>query len=202
MGQLNLENREIAQERLEFGAGVVYFLGPNLTLRGCTLVLGMAGRNLVIPQARFIDCTFIVKRELKNFRWDTAHLQGCRFKGRFTGNDFGEWPSSPGQGSMTDCDFSEAHVHWSRFLSCDVRTLRFPKWPCFTLLDPVPRWREIAALPWPRDKGPIIGEVLEASPPSTVACTLSASNLAKECGTTPEAIRAVVEKLDRVRVFY
>jgi hypothetical protein len=198
MSQVNLENREITQERLEFGSGVVCFLGPNLTLRGCTLVLGVSARNLVIPQARFIDCTIIIKRELKNYCWDTAHFQGCRFQGRFTGNDFGEWPSSPGQGSIVDCDFSGAHLDWCRFLGCDVRTLRFPPWPCFTLLDPFRRWREVQALPWPRDKGPILGEVLAAGPPSTVACTLSASNLAKECGVTPDAIRALVEKLDGV----
>lgn len=198
MTQINLEHRELTQERLEFGSGVVCFLGPKLTLRGCTLVLGVAARNLIIPQARFIDCTFIIKKELKNFRWDTAQLQGCRFKGRLSGNDFGEWPSSPGQGSIEDCDFSEAHLDWSRFLSCDVRTIRFPPWPCFTLLDPVRRRHELQALPWPGDKGLILGEVLGVSPPSTVALTLSASQFAKSCATTPEAIRTFVEKLDGV----
>jgi hypothetical protein len=198
MSQVNLENAEFTQERLEFGSNVVCFLGPNLTLRNCTLVLSMSARNLVIPQARFIDCTFILKRELKNFRWDTAHLQGCRFQGRFTGNDFGEWPSSPGRGSIENCDFSEAHLDWSRFLGCDVRTLRLPPWPCFTLLDAYRRWREIQAMPWPHDKGPILGDVLAASPPSTVALTLSASRFAKECGTTPEALKAFIETLDGV----
>lgn len=156
MSQVNLENTELSHERLEFGSGVVYFLGPNLTLRGCTLVLGMAARNLVIPQARFIACTFIVKRELKNFNWDTAHLQGCRFKGRFTGNDFGEWPSSPGLGSIADCDFSEARIDASRFLACDIRTLRLPTWPCFTLLHPHQRAEQLAALPWPESIGEIV----------------------------------------------
>ncbi|WP_224372247.1 hypothetical protein [Hyalangium versicolor] len=135
---------------------------------------------------------------MKNFRWDTAHLKGCRFKGRFTGNDFGEWPSAPGHGSIEDCDFSEAHVDWSRFLGGDARTLRFPRWPCFTFLDPFPRWKELQALPWPGDKGPIIGDVLAAGPPSTVAFTLSATKLAKWCSTTPEAIKAIVEKVEGV----
>jgi hypothetical protein len=198
LSQINLENTEITQERFEWGSGVICFLGPSLTLRNCTLVLGMAARDLIIPQARFIDCTFIVKKQLKNFRWDTAHLQGCRFKGRFSGNDFGEWPSSPGQGSIRDCDFSEAHLDWSLFLNCDVRTIRFPPWPCFTILDPSRRWSELQALPWPRDKGPIIGAVLASAPPSSVALTLSASNLAKWCGTTPDAIKALVGRLDSV----
>ena len=137
-------------------------------------------------------------RELKSFRWGSAFLQGCRFKGRFSGNDFGEWPSSPGEGNIVDCDFSEAHLDASRFLACDVSTLRFPPWPCFTIFDPVPRWRELSSLPWPGDIGPIVMEGCAEDPPSTVALTYSALGLTKRYGTTPEAIKAVLEKLDGV----
>lgn len=189
---------ELENEQLEFGSEAVCFLGPRLTLRGCTLVLGMAARNLVIPQACFIDCTFIIKKQLTNFRWDTAYLQGCQFKGRFTGNDFGEWPSSPGQGSIKDCDFSEARLDMTRFLGCDVTTLRFPRWPCFTILDPVRRWRELGALPWPGLIGRVTMGGLAESPASTVALTFSAPDLAKRYGTTPEALKTVVEKMDDV----
>jgi hypothetical protein len=196
--QVNLENTEITQERFEWGSGVICFLGPNLTLRNCTLVLGMSARDLIIPQARFIDCTFIIKKQLKNFRWDTAHLQGCHFKGRFSGNDFGEWPSEPRKGSLVDCDFSGAHLNTTRFLSCDASTLRFPSWPCFTILEPARRWRELQALHWPGKYGPVIGNSFAKNPPSTVAMTYSAPELAKFCETTPEAIKALVENLDDV----
>lgn len=199
MSQVNLENTELAHERIEIGSDVVYFLGPNLTLRHCTLVLKVAARNLIIPQARLMDCVVEARRELKNFQWNSAHLKGCRFTGRFSGNDFGEWPSSPGESSMEDCDFSGAHLDGCRFLGCDVRTLRFPSWPCFTLFDPARRWRELSALPWPGDIGPIVVEGFAEDPPSTVAVTYSAVDLAKRRGTTPEAIRAVLEKLDGVR---
>lgn len=198
MTQVNLENIELAQETLEFGSEVVCFLGPHLTLRGCTLLLGMSARNLVIPQARFIDCTFIFRRELKNFRWDKAHLQGCRFKGRLYGNDFGEWPFSPGRGSITGCDFSETSLYGTRFLSCDVRTLRFPSWPCFTLFHPRQRAAELAALTWPGSIGEIVIAGLAEDPPTTAAVTYSATELAKRYGSTPEEIRAVLEKLDKV----
>jgi uncharacterized protein YjbI with pentapeptide repeats len=198
MSQVNLEHQEISHERLEFGSGVVCFLGQNLTLRGCTLVLDMSARNLIIPQARFIDCTFIFRRELKNFRWEGAHLQGCRFKGRLYGNDFGEWPFSPGCGSITDCDFSEASLYGTRFLSCDVHTLRFPSWPCFTLFDPRQRATELAALTWPGSIGEIVIAGLAKDPPTTVAVTYSATELAKKYGGTPEDIRAALEKLDGV----
>jgi hypothetical protein len=189
---------ELKNEELVFGSDVVCFLGPKLTLRGCTLVLSMAARNLVIPQARFIDCTFIVKKQLTNFRWDTAHLQGCQFKGRFIGNDFGEWPSSPDQGSIENCDFSQAQLDATRFLQCNMDTIRLPRWPCFTIFDPARRWQELVALPWPGRIGRIVIEGFAEDPPTTAAATDSATRLAKRYDTTPEAIKAVLEKLDGV----
>ncbi|HVG63557.1 MAG TPA: hypothetical protein VNA24_33635 [Hyalangium sp.] len=192
-------DQEISNERLILDSATeLYYLGHNLTLRHCTLVIKVPARALTIARTQFIDCTIEAKRELKNFRWQSAHLKGCRFKGRFSGNDFGEWSYSPGTGSIADCDFSEAHLDWSRFVGCDVRTIRFPRWPCITILDPLRRWRELQGLPWPRDRGPILGEVLAAGPPATVAITLSATNLAKWCGTTPEAIKTLVGNLEGV----
>jgi hypothetical protein len=199
LSQVNLEDTEIENEQLELNAGVIYFLGPNLTLRNCTLVLRVPARDLIIPQARFINCTIDVKKVLKNFRWEHAALKGCRFTGRLSGNDFGRWPTSvKAPGSIEDCDFSGARLNWTRFVGCDVRTLRFPSWPCFTIYDPVRRARELGALPWPGKRGRIIAEGFADDPPSTDAVTFEALELAKWCETTPEAIKAVLEKLDGV----
>lgn len=196
---IQLSDQEIANERLVLDSATeLYYLGHNLTLRNCTLVIKVPARALVMARTRLIDCTIEAKRQLKNFRWQSVVLKGCRFTGRFSGNDFGEWPSAPGAGSIEDCDFAEAHLDATRFLGCDVRTLRFPPWPCFTLFDPVPRWRELSALPWPGDIGSIVMEGCAEDPPSTVALTYSAAELAKRHGTTPEAIRVVLEKLDGV----
>lgn len=52
MSQLNIENQDIENQRLEIGAETVCFLGPNLTLRNCTLVLKVAARNLLLLQPR------------------------------------------------------------------------------------------------------------------------------------------------------
>ncbi|HEX8703492.1 MAG TPA: hypothetical protein VF815_31945 [Myxococcaceae bacterium] len=196
MSQVNLENAELTNTRIEIGPDVVFFLGPNLTLRNCTLVLRVAARNLLIPQARFLDCTIEAKGELKGSRWDRAQLKGCRFVGRFRGNDFGKWPFSPGEGSIEDCDFTQATLDACRFLGCDMRTIRLPSWPCFTFIDPVPRWREWSAHSWPGDIGPVVVAGFAEDPPSTAAVTYSAQALAKRYGTTPEAIKAVLEKLD------
>jgi hypothetical protein len=193
------ENQDIENERLELSdRNSLYFLGHNLTLRRCTLVLGVPAKRLHINQTRIIECTIEVSRLLKNFRWDSAHLMGCRFKGRFVGNDFGEWPSSPNQGGIVDCDLAAARLHQTRFLGCDASTLRFPRWPCFTLLDTARRAAELATLPWPGKYGHIIAKGFAEDPSSTVAVTYAAPDLAKFCGTTPEAIKALIEKLDGV----
>jgi hypothetical protein len=139
-----------------------------------------------------------VKKELKNFGWEHARLEGCRFTGRLNGNDFGRWPDSPKPGHIQDCDFSAAQLDACRFLECDVRTLRFPSWPCFTILEPVRRQQDLRAVPWPGDIGRIEVAGFSEDPPSTVAVTFSAPALAKRSGTTPEAIRATLEKLDGV----
>ena len=199
---IQFSNQEIANEHLILDSATeLYYLGHHLTLRGCTVVISVPARALVIARTRFVGCTIHVKRQLNNFSWESVYLQDCRFKGRFSGNDFGERPFAPGEGRIQDCDFTEATLHGTRFFGCDVRSLRFPSWPCFTIVDPLGRARELRALPWPELVGRITIETVVESPPSTAAVTLSALELAKKFGTTPEALRAVVETI-RDGIYY
>lgn len=195
------ENKEIENERLEMtDKKSLYFLGTHLTLRHCTIVSKVAARNLFINQVNFIDCTFEVKQELKNHQqWVYAHLKGCRFKGRFSGCDFGCWPEYTDglkQGSIEDCDFSEALLDGCRIMGSDPATLRFPKWPCFTIIDPIGRSRELNRVDWPGRIGPIIIEDLHTEPPDTRAVTLLAPALAKRYDTTEEDLRAAISRFD------
>ncbi|ATB32560.1 pentapeptide repeat-containing protein [Melittangium boletus] len=196
-------DKEIRNERLELtDKGSLYFLSTNLTLRNCTVVLKVSAKNLIIKQAQFINCTFDVKQELVNHQeWIYAQLKGCRFKGRLSGCEFGHWPdyaSDSGTGSIEDCDFSEAQLDGCRFHGCDMRTIKLPRWPCFTILDPIRRSQELMGKPWPGTVGPVTISMHATEPPSTVAVTWSASVLAKECRTTPEAIKAVLETCEGI----
>jgi hypothetical protein len=196
---IQFSDQEIANERLILDSATeLYYLGHNLTLRDCTLIIKVPARALVIARTQLIDCTIEVKRQLNTFLWDAAFLKGCRFKGRFIGNDFGSWPDTRTEGGIEDCDFTEAHLDGCRFLECDARTIRFPRWPYFTFLEAGGKARELGTVPWPGAKGPIIGRVLAQTPPEVQALSYSARELAKFCGTTPEAIRAVLEKLEGV----
>ncbi|WNG47219.1 hypothetical protein F0U60_26155 [Archangium minus] len=202
-GNVLFENKEIENERLELMEKEAhYFLGPNLTMKNCTLVLKVSARHLFFDGARFINCTFEVKQELKNHQqWLAASLKGCRFKGRLSGCDFGHWPeymSLPGfqHGSIEDCDFTEARLAGCRFHGCDINTLRFPKWPCFTFLDPIGRASELRRVKWPGSFGDIVVDNLHTHPASTRALTYYAPSAAERFETTPEELRAVVEKFD------
>jgi hypothetical protein len=143
---IQFSDREIADEKLVLDSKTeVYYLGHHLTLRNCTLVLKVPARALVIARSRLIDCTVEAKRELIGLRWETSFLKGCRFTGRFSGNDFGRYSDSVPGGGIEDCDFSDAVLDACRFLDCDTRTLRFPRWPCFTILNPVQRFPDLRA---------------------------------------------------------
>jgi hypothetical protein len=168
---IQFSDREIVNEQLVLDSKTeLYYLGHDLTLRQCTLVLKVPARALVITQTRLIDCTI--------------------------GNDFGRNPDPPPEGGIEDCDFSAAQLDGCRFLACDTSTLHFPSWPCFTLLDPVRRARELGAAPWPGRIGRVVMIGFEEIPPTTMAVTYSAPALAKRYGTSPEAIRAILEKLE------
>ncbi|MFY2558925.1 hypothetical protein ACN469_14950 [Corallococcus terminator] len=202
MAQLNIENRVIENERLVLGREDIAFLGPNLTLRGCTVTIRVTARNLILIRPRLIDCVIEVKQELKNLRWYRAFLKGCRFTGTMSGNDFGRWPfeeeAERAMGGIEDCDFSGARLDACRFVDCDVDTLKLPSWPCFTFLDPTRRRQELLAAPWPGTSR-INVEAMLKSPPETVAATNSAPVIAKLFGTTEEALLAVLQTLDGVR---
>jgi hypothetical protein len=194
------KNQDIQNERLELkDKNSLYYLSTGLTLRNCTVVLKVPASRLIINQARFIDCTIEVKQELKNHDWSYAFLKGCRVSGRLSGCDFGHrLPQLPGResGGIEDCDFTEARLDGCRFHGCDPRTLRFPRWPCFTIVEPLRRAPELRRVEWPGRFGSVVVESLHEEPPSTVAVTSFAPADAKRFGTTPEALKAVIEKFD------
>jgi len=192
------ENETMEGRRLELGDhNFRFYLGPNLVMRRCTLVLRVPSRLLHLVGVRFIDCTIEVKRQLKEVCWYAAHLKGCRVTGRFFSCDFGHFPDYAPlpcykMGGIEDCDFTAAHLHACRFVGCDASTLKFPRWPYFTLLEPYQRHREFASIMWPREiRAWFTGfEMMHAN---TVAATFSATALAKEAGVSEDRLRALVE---------
>ena len=196
---IHYDNREIEGERLDLTQRGIYWLGPNITLRRCTVVLGVASRWLSLVSGQLIDCTLEAKRELKNTRWTTMNFKGCRFKGRFYGNEFGQrreheegWELA----GLEDCDFSEARLDLCRFHGSDMRTVRLPKWPCFTILDPLGHGRELMSVPWPGTFRPVRMEGEFKELPTTVALSFYAPAQAERSKTTEAELKAAIERFD------
>ena len=116
---IQFSDQVIVGERLVLDSKTeLYYLGHNLTLRNCTVVMRVVTRALVIARVHFIDCFIDVKQELRDFSWTHASLKGCRFKGRLLGADFGYWRGSAAtweEASISDCDFSGARLDCCRF---------------------------------------------------------------------------------------
>jgi hypothetical protein len=55
---------------------------------------------------------------------------------------------------------------------------------------------ELLRVKWPGRIGRVVIEDLHNHPPSSVALTYHAPSLARQLGTTPEELRAVIEKFD------
>lgn len=192
-----IQDKTIENERLELrDKDTLYYLGPNLVLRSCTITLRVPAKRLLPRGLRLIDCTVEAKKELKELSLYEAHLKGCHFTGRLFGCDFGYKPD-PGlphreAGGIEDCDFSASHLHACRFVGCDPSTLRFPRWPHFTLLEPFRRNREFASMTWPREIRSWFTS-FDMYPSTTAAVVFSATALAKEAGVSEERIRALLE---------
>ncbi|MET0405370.1 MAG: hypothetical protein ABW123_23340 [Cystobacter sp.] len=81
--------------------------------------------------------------------------------------DFGHWPSyseKAGRGSIKNCDFTEARLDACRIMGSDPSTLLFPKWSCFTLLEPIGRADELRSARGPGLVGDVIMNDLHTHP--------------------------------------
>lgn len=197
---VHYERREIEEARLELAdKDRLTYLGPELILRRCTVIVRVPASRLHLLPTTFIDCSIELKQELKNFSWTCAALKGSRFMGRMLGCDFGPWPGNARgweYGALEDCDFSDARLDLCRFHGCDPRTLRLPRWPCFTILDPIGRGRELLEVGWPGSFRPVTLEGRYKEAPSMVARSFYAPAEAKRSKTTEEELKAAIERFD------
>ncbi|HYO73040.1 MAG TPA: hypothetical protein VEU33_43960 [Archangium sp.] len=197
---VHYEEREIQDERLELtDKEAIYWLGPNITLRRCTVVIGVGERQLVPMWGSLSDCTITARRAVADHCFTSLRFEGCRFIGRFTGVRFGQrvgvdrwWE----HGGIENCDFSEARLDECVFHGCDMRTIQLPKWPCFTILNPIQHGRELLSVAWPGDFVPVTLDGRFKEQPSTAAVTIYAPAEAKRSGATLEEFKAAVERFD------
>jgi len=193
-----LRDQVIENQTIELAGKDYQYLGHNLILIGCRVVIRVSASALTVAKTKFLDCDIEVKRKLNNFRWFSAYLEDCRFTGMLRGCDFGHWPEMHAvaeDGGIKNCDFRGATLDGCRFIGCDPASLQFPRWPCFTILHPGRRKEELASIRWPGQLAPVMS--VDWTPPITTALTYSAAAIVKKygAGTSEAELRTVIETM-------
>lgn len=114
------------------------YLGPNLELRNCMIKIQTSSRWLTISSGvKFSWCEIMISKKTINFAWYEAVLDNCKFTGVLVSHYFGYSEDTPHPcGKIVNCSFEEAILDDCRFSRCDLHTIRLPRWPCFTVLNP------------------------------------------------------------------
>ncbi len=196
-----IENQTLEETELILTDNDNNYLGSDLTLRHCRLILRTTARLLhIVNNVQIIDCQIEVKKKLANFSWLAAAISGCTFTGHYVGHEFGHWPDygvNCENGSIADCDFSEAVLDGCRFMDCDISSIKLPKWPCFTILNPHERRNEIEAIEWP-GRISVWATDLPNQPNITSAIVDYAPTLAKQFNCAEDELREALSSLGNV----
>ena len=196
---ISLRDRTVQGETVNIDQKDVYFLGPNLTLRDCTVVIAIAGGNLILAASRFENCRIVAKKKLSRVTWHNVFFSGCSFTGVFQGCEFGHTTDADPGGGLERCDFTGATLDTCGFHNVDVVDVTFPAWPGFTVIRPGAHAAAIQAAPWP-GKSRVVGEVLAECEPEITAVSYRASEVAKRYRVSEGAIRAAVSAIPDVRL--
>jgi hypothetical protein len=144
------------------------------------------------------ECLVDAVKPQRDSDFFTARFFNCRFKGVFSGIDFGSGRRTDLHqdfGAVEGCDFTDATLDGCRFFNTDVSSLRLPGWPHAVLLDFSKRAADVAAMTWPGE----LGRYMRLNEPDAVkAVVLHIPSLARLVACTEEQIRQALEEFGGV----
>src|SRR5262245_44162369 len=164
----------------------VDFVSHGTTLEECVINIRGAARGVVFHGATLRECTIKAKKPFTGFSWHDVVLDRCIFEGPFKGCDFGPrpdaYPDGP-KGDVSACDFSSATVS-GRFFNSPTAEMIWPRWPCFTILDPERNAEDWLSIPFPESYRRIEQQLIVEAVPDwrvngVVAACANASEIAK-----------------------
>jgi len=167
-------------------------IGDGAELIDCKIIIHGSARGIIISKSKFTNCLIHAKRKLVNFYWSYSKLIGCTFLGRLEGCVFGNIENTKRiEGSIEDCDFTKATLHLSSFNDCDMTSIKLPRWPCFTVLEPKRNKKKWLALPLPEEICYLQETICETD---ESAITLHWPTIAKEerIDVSPDAVRQLL----------
>jgi hypothetical protein len=130
------------------------FLGETV-FKNCNITINVTAKFLVTRNLTFINSHLFFKKKFINYSWADCFFDSCTFKGKLSGNDFGNWPSyfvrneEERIGDIVNCDFSDCDLDGCRIMDSNARSNKYPKWPHFTLYDPALHLEELKSIEWP-----------------------------------------------------
>jgi hypothetical protein len=188
----------VSGETIEFNNKDMHFLGPNLVLVDCHLIVNSARKGFNVSGFRMSGGTFEIASKLTDTQFDRVQFESVSFAGHFSGIDFGWWDDSE-PGSIRDCDFSNATMQACRFLGAELSGITLPRWPHFAIPDPRRLASWVKTQTWPL-KLDIMLEVATDVDPGCAAAVDNAQRLADADSISLDDMRALLEKIPGVMI--
>lgn len=175
---MKLHHATVAEENIKLLDQEVNVLGPELYVEDCNIYSDCDNGALIIAGMKMVGGKFFQDSPLTNFHFENAHFLNVKFSGTFIGCDFGDWDDSE-RSSVSHCDYSDAILDGCRFLNCDMESIKLPKWPCFTLINPSVARSAVLSRQWPSKVGMIL-DIYTDNDPECVGICGDAQRLAKK----------------------
>lgn len=193
-----MRDKIINDSVIQLRGNLATVLGPKLELNNCVIESFVDGRGIIIVDLIMRDGVFDQRVKLSDFHFGKATFEAVKFKGRYSGCDFGDWDDVENP-HISRCDFSAAVMHGCRFLNCDMGNVTTPKWPCFRLMQPAEARDFVMSTSWPKGIGLTL-DICTDTDPECVAIVLDASVMAGESNVPLERLRPILEAIPGVEI--
>jgi hypothetical protein len=196
-------DRQLVGEEIILGTARAKDRLVQSTCRHCTLKIANS-HAVTIGNCYLNECIFDPQKTV-NATWLDNYWEKCVFLGDYNSTHFGQKAVDTetypwGAIAVRGCDFTQATMHVCAFNRTDINSIKFPRWPCFTIIQPSKHrlvWEKmLLPLPewlmrsWYCETSPVDAEVLHWP---TIA--------KKWCPDhDPDEVKAVLETLDFVHL--
>jgi hypothetical protein len=153
--------------------------------------------GIMLVNTSVIDSEVIAVTKQKDDRLFKARFVNCRFKGTFSGIDFGkshDVERDGDHGGVENCDFTEATLDGCRFFHVEPAAVKLPGWPHVAMVDLSQRADDIEAMTWPGQLG-IYMKVCANQPASMRIGVVHVPTLARLVHCSEQQIREAFEQL-------
>ncbi|MGH9821765.1 MAG: hypothetical protein ACREDR_00680 [Blastocatellia bacterium] len=193
-------NREFRNAEILLTGQEREYLGPNVVFESCKIILQLTAGLMTINQAKFVNCSIMAKKRLVNLQgWCDAAMEECTFTGSYSGNDFGHRSEHRwAEGRLVGSDFSGAILDECRLLDCDLRTIKLPRWPCFSLVDADEAGRVLSSMGMTGGIAVWAATLLSPRPPETVAIVYHIPRMLKAYGLTETELKLALDEIKRL----